>query len=87
MCKNLSICITLATACKKENDDLGLPLFGSKTIAAATNNFSDENLIGEGGFGPVYKVMHYFKAESEIVYFFGVFMSVCGCCRETYRVS
>ncbi|XP_057796170.1 G-type lectin S-receptor-like serine/threonine-protein kinase At4g27290 isoform X2 [Salvia miltiorrhiza] len=42
-------------ACKKESEDLELPLFGLKTIAAATNNFSDENLIGEGGFGPVYK--------------------------------
>ncbi|XP_047947759.1 G-type lectin S-receptor-like serine/threonine-protein kinase At4g27290 isoform X2 [Salvia hispanica] len=42
-------------AFKNENEDLELPLFGSKTIAAATNNFSDENLIGEGGFGPVYK--------------------------------
>ncbi|KAH6795542.1 hypothetical protein C2S51_036528 [Perilla frutescens var. frutescens] len=42
-------------ASKKERDDLELPLFGSTTIASATNNFSDENLIGEGGFGPVYK--------------------------------
>ena len=26
------------------------------TILAATDNFSDSNLIGQGGFGPVYKV-------------------------------
>ena len=26
------------------------------TILAATNNFSDSNKLGEGGFGPVYKV-------------------------------
>ncbi|KAI4311892.1 hypothetical protein MLD38_036756 [Melastoma candidum] len=26
-------------------------------IHAATNNFSDENKLGKGGFGPVYKVM------------------------------
>ncbi|KAL5976161.1 putative ribitol kinase or glycerol kinase, partial [Asimina triloba] len=32
-----------------------LPLFDLKIIAAATNNFSRENKLGEGGFGPVYK--------------------------------
>ncbi|KAJ7946214.1 Cysteine rich receptor like kinase [Quillaja saponaria] len=29
--------------------------FNLSTIQAATNNFSDENKLGEGGFGPVYK--------------------------------
>lgn len=33
-----------------------LPLFSLAAIEAATDNFSDENRIGEGGFGPVYKV-------------------------------
>lgn len=39
---------------KKEN--LELPVFDLATIFAATRNFSQENLVGEGGFGPVYKV-------------------------------
>ncbi|KAK8503266.1 hypothetical protein V6N12_034664 [Hibiscus sabdariffa] len=30
--------------------------FNLATIDAATNNFSEENKLGEGGFGPVYKV-------------------------------
>lgn len=30
--------------------------FDLATIEAATNKFSDDNKIGEGGFGPVYKV-------------------------------
>ncbi|KAJ4828232.1 hypothetical protein Tsubulata_013113 [Turnera subulata] len=34
---------------------IDLPLFTLPTIAAATNNFSFSNKIGEGGFGPVYK--------------------------------
>ncbi|XVE80870.1 hypothetical protein DITRI_Ditri15bG0015700 [Diplodiscus trichospermus] len=32
-----------------------LPIFNFATIAAATNNLSSENKLGEGGFGPVYK--------------------------------
>ena len=33
-----------------------LPLFNFDYIAIATDNFSDENKLGQGGFGPVYKV-------------------------------
>ena len=33
--------------------------FDLATIQAATNNFSDHNKIGEGGFGAVYKVELY----------------------------
>lgn len=33
-----------------------LPLFDVMTISAATNNFSSDNIIGEGGFGSVYRV-------------------------------
>ncbi|KAJ9697296.1 hypothetical protein PVL29_009197 [Vitis rotundifolia] len=32
-----------------------LKLFSFDSIVAATNNFSSENKLGEGGFGPVYK--------------------------------
>jgi hypothetical protein len=37
---------------------LELPLFNFNCVAIATNNFSEENKLGEGGFGPVYKVMN-----------------------------
>ncbi|KAL5839787.1 hypothetical protein ACOSQ4_012395 [Xanthoceras sorbifolium] len=32
-----------------------LPMFNLNAVAAATNNFSEENKLGQGGFGPVYK--------------------------------
>lgn len=36
--------------------ELDLPLFNLTAIIAATDHFSTDNLLGEGGFGPVYKV-------------------------------
>ncbi|XP_010273261.1 PREDICTED: G-type lectin S-receptor-like serine/threonine-protein kinase At4g03230 isoform X2 [Nelumbo nucifera] len=34
---------------------IGVPFFNFETIAAVTENFSDSNKLGQGGFGPVYK--------------------------------
>lgn len=34
-----------------------LPVMDLGIIQAATCNFSDDNKLGEGGFGPVYKVL------------------------------
>ncbi|GLT83434.1 hypothetical protein SLE2022_017240 [Rubroshorea leprosula] len=36
-------------------EDVELPIFDFATIANATNNFSSDNKLGRGGFGPVYK--------------------------------
>ncbi|KAM7488828.1 hypothetical protein LguiB_026312 [Lonicera macranthoides] len=40
---------------ERKNEDLQLPLFDINTMVYATNNFSEDNKLGEGGFGPVYK--------------------------------
>ncbi|KAF3945861.1 hypothetical protein CMV_027807 [Castanea mollissima] len=41
-----------------------LPLFDLRTIIAATNNFSIANKLGQGGFGPVYKVVSLNKSPN-----------------------
>nr|KAJ0198463.1 hypothetical protein LSAT_V11C700349920 [Lactuca sativa] len=45
-------------------DELELPLFDFTTLVVATNNFSDTNKIGQGGFGCVYKGI---LTEGEVV--------------------
>ncbi|XP_042022967.1 G-type lectin S-receptor-like serine/threonine-protein kinase At4g03230 [Salvia splendens] len=35
--------------------EVELPVFSYSSVSAATNNFSPQNKLGEGGFGPVYK--------------------------------
>ncbi|KAJ7948546.1 S-receptor-like serine/threonine-protein kinase [Quillaja saponaria] len=40
---------------EEQKEDLDLPFFDLSKITTATNNFSMDNKLGEGGFGPVYK--------------------------------
>ncbi|KAK3199338.1 hypothetical protein Dsin_022753 [Dipteronia sinensis] len=41
---------------ESKNDDMELLIYDLNTIANATDNFADKNKLGEGGFGPVFKV-------------------------------
>ena len=58
----------LAVGKVEEVKDMELQFFYLGTLKTATNNFSDENKLGAGGFGVVYKVrkkklaiLHYFR--------------------------
>ena len=42
---------------KKIRQQEELLLFDFRKIATATNNFDEANKVGEGGFGPIYKVL------------------------------
>jgi hypothetical protein len=44
----------------KREKNAELPLFSYGSVSAVTNNFSAMNKIGEGGYGPVYKVRYIF---------------------------
>ncbi|KAM6576154.1 hypothetical protein CsatB_027991 [Cannabis sativa] len=46
---------TLPKRNKSEDEDLEFPSFDQHTLSIATDNFSENNKLGEGGFGPVYK--------------------------------
>lgn len=41
---------------ERGKEDLELPLFDLEAISNATENFSQQNKLGQGGFGTVYKV-------------------------------
>jgi hypothetical protein len=46
---------------KKKEKDFELPLFSYESVSTATSNFSAVNKLGEGGYGPVYKVCKIFQ--------------------------
>lgn len=41
---------------EEDKKDIDVPFFTLDSILSATNNFSEENKLGQGGYGPVYRV-------------------------------
>ena len=56
---------------KSEKEELDLPIFEFSTISKATNHFSQSNKLGQGGFGPVYKVV--ISYLTKVVFLFSFF--------------
>ncbi|KAA8519409.1 hypothetical protein F0562_013665 [Nyssa sinensis] len=56
----------------RDEENLELPVFNMVTIAEATHNFSYRNKIGEGGFGPVYKIIEMRGGETPKLYGVGL---------------
>lgn len=49
---------------EEDGEGIDVPFFDFDSIIAATDGFSDYNKLGQGGYGPVYKVIQ------ELVLFF-----------------
>ena len=43
-----------------------LPKFTFEMLANATNQFHEDNLLGRGGFGPVYKVQKLYNSMNSV---------------------
>ncbi|KAL3733657.1 hypothetical protein ACJRO7_023084 [Eucalyptus globulus] len=54
-CHQIQNRIIKSKGSKIKEEDVDLPLFDLATIVNAMNGFSEDSLIGAGGFGPVYK--------------------------------
>ncbi|KAF1898085.1 hypothetical protein Lal_00032849 [Lupinus albus] len=63
-------CPRLKNSVRKEVRDLDLhtSIFTLRQIKAATNNFDFANKIGEGGFGPVFKLLHFENPSLTSIY-------------------
>jgi len=54
--KHVRDLIGLGNLEENDSESIEVPYYTFRSIQAATNNFADSNKLGQGGYGPVYKV-------------------------------
>lgn len=62
-------------------------LFDYQTLRVATGNFSEENKLGEGGFGAVYKVRLLQQSSFTLQHEFVQYCADAFLSRERYRMD
>jgi len=71
---------------EKLNGDL--PTIPLIAVLHSTNNFSEESILGEGGFGSVYKVLMIWNlTDSSHLVFFYLFSFLATFIREFYQME
>jgi len=61
----------------KDEEELELPFFDQAAIAKATNGFSIDNKLGEGGFGTVYMVTMQHTSLIQHKFFEFILVTMC----------
>lgn len=74
---------TTGHSSRGKEEDMELPMFDLSTISRATDDFSLNNKLGEGGFGPVYKVnlqcVGKVNSKEILLILFRLFRLICKC--------
>ena len=63
----LGLCDPPRQFSEEDKKNIDVPFFDLETILAATDSFSDANKLGQGGFGPVYKVILILSISPNII--------------------
>jgi hypothetical protein len=76
----------------EDDDDIEIAeslQFNFNTIGVATNNFSEANKLGHGGFGVVYRVSNIIDLDSyQILHYYSIYhIQVKYICRVNFRVD